>query len=100
MSPTDKIPDVCKLNKNVIDIRNKTDDLKKCYNTSDSKTGKNCIDCLNEFNLIASQYKQLGESSKGICFDIVDQVKTKKFEKYIKNCISAILFNSRLSFIW
>lgn len=75
MSPSSNITDICKLNKNVIDIRNKTDDLMKCFNTSDTKVGNNCIDCLKEFNLIANQYKQFGESSKGICFDVVDQVK-------------------------
>lgn len=66
---------ICKLNKNVLDIRNKTDVLMKCFNTSDQNVGNNCKDCLKEFNLIVNQYKQLGESAHGICFDVVDQVK-------------------------
>ena len=75
MSTASNVTEICKLNKNVIDIRNKTDDLMKCFNTSDKNVGNNCIDCLEEFNLIANQYKQWGDSSNGICFDVVDQVK-------------------------
>lgn len=68
------VTEICTINKNVIDIRNKTDELMRCFNTSDTKVGNNCVDCLNEFNLIANKYRQLGESSAGICFEVVDQV--------------------------
>lgn len=86
MSEGSNVTAICTFNKNVIDIRNKTDDLMKCLNTSDIKDGSICIDCLKEFNLIANKYKQLSESSNGICFDVVDQVKNKSM-----NCV--ILFN-------
>lgn len=69
------VAQICTFNKNVIDIRNQTDELMKCFNASDKKVGNNCVDCLKEFNLIANKYKQLGDSSNGICFDVVDQVK-------------------------
>lgn len=75
MTEASNITVICKLNKNVIEIQNKTDDLMKCFNTSDTNAGNTCNDCLKEFNLIDNQYKQLGESSNGICFDVVDQVK-------------------------
>lgn len=68
------ITEICKLNKHMIDIRSKTDNLMKCFNKSDQSVGNNCIDCLNEFNSIANEYKQL-EESHTICFDVVDQVK-------------------------
>lgn len=74
MSAAGNVTAICTLNQNVLDIRNQTDELMKCFNTSDQKVGNSCIDCVKEFNQIANQYKQLGESSKGICFDVVDQV--------------------------
>lgn len=84
------VTQICTLNKNVIDIRNKTEDLMKCFNTSDNKVGNNCVDCLKEFNLIANKYKQLGDSPNGICFDVVDQVINNNgfiigFHRFIHN---------------
>lgn len=74
MSAASNVTAICVLNKNLLDIRNQTDDLMKCFNTSDQKVGNSCIDCLKEFNQITNQYKKLGESPNGICFDVVDQV--------------------------
>lgn len=99
MSPASNIAETCKLNQNVIDIRNKTDVLMKCFNTSDSNVGKNCIDCLKEFNLIANQYKQLGESPKGICFDVVDQVTKIIMNLPLNDMILFVLFFSLLLLI-
>lgn len=73
MTAASNVTEICKLNKNVLDIRNKTDNLMKCFNTSDHNVGSNCIDCLNSFNSIANKYKELGKSSHEICFDVVDQ---------------------------
>lgn len=58
----------------------------KCFNTSDRNVGNNCVDCLNEFNSIANQFQHLGESSHGICFDVIDQVKSGRVDEInIKN---------------
>lgn len=69
------VNDTCKLNENVIEMSNRNQTLTNCLDKSDRNRGDNCIDCLDAFSSMSSQFKQLGSSSRGVCFEAVDLVK-------------------------
>lgn len=57
-------------------MRNETDDWKKCLNNSNAKEGNVCVDCMSSYTLLANQYSLLEKGSNGVCFEVVDQVKS------------------------
>lgn len=76
----DKIPagsnttDICKINKNIINLQNSTENLQICLNQNDLNGTDPCKVCLNSFKDIQNHYNQVHSAPNGACFEAVDQV--------------------------